>query len=234
MADSIVPFVDDAERAVQLRRYLAAISRRWWIIALVAISATVCSFVISKLQPPVYRSSVLLISTARLEWGTTLSAQVHLRQQEEQLKTLALASKVNERMRLDLPPGEILGKIRTRAYPDSITIRLDVEDQDPERARKIALGYGQVFEEEKAAEYALVAPENRIRVTMLEEPGPGAMIGPSTRSNTVAGAILGLLLGLVLVVALEWLDDTLKEPEDVAHHLGMATLGVIPTLRSDK
>ncbi len=219
---------------MQLKDYLAAISRRWWIIVLVAISATVCSFLFSKLQPHVYRSTVLLINAARLDWGTTMTVQVHLRQQEEQLKTVALALKVNERMRLDLPPDEILGKIKTKTNSDSISIRVDVEDLDPDRARKIALGYGQLFEEQKAAEYALTTPENRIRVTMLEEPRPGVLVRPNTKTNTVAGAILGLLLGLALVVALEFLDDTLKTPEDVARYLGMPTLGVIPveTLRA--
>ncbi len=213
---------------MQLKDYLAAISRRWWIVALVVLSAAACSFLFSKLQPPVYRSSVLLMSTARLEWGTTMTVQVLLRQQEEQLKTLALASKVNERMKLDLPPGEILGKIKTMSYADSISVRLDVEDSDPERARKIALGYGQVFEEEKAAEYALTTPENRIRVTMLEEPGVGTLVRPSTKLNTAAGTILGLVLGLVLVVLLEYLDDTLKTPEQVARELGVPILGAIP------
>ncbi len=218
---------------MQLKDYLAAISRRWWIIVIVALSATAFSFLFSKVQTPVYRSSVLLMNTARLEWGTTMAVQILLRQQEAELKTVALASKVNERMRLDLPPEEILGKIKTKSFVDSITIQLDVEDVNPDRARRIALGYGQLFEEDKAAEYALAAPENRIRVTMLEEPRTGALVGPNTKINTVAGAILGLLLGLLMVVVLEYLDDTLKTPEDVRRHLGVPILGAIPRMSNE-
>lgn len=214
---------------MQLREYVDAIYKRWWIIALVAISATVCSFVFSKLQAPVYRSSVVMINTARIDWGATMTTQILLRQQEEQLKTVALAAKVSERMKLDLSPDRILDMIKTKPYVDSITVRVDVEDLDPERARKIALGYGQIFEEEKAAEYALVAPENRVRVSMLEEPRTGVLVRPNTKMNTAAGAILGLLLGLVIVIALEYLDDSLKTPEDVSRYLSMPTLGLIPT-----
>ena len=224
-----MPAVDEPEKAVQLKDYLAAISRRWWVILLVAMSATLFSFLFSKLQQPVYRSTVMLMNTARLEWGTTMAVQTLLRQQEEQLKTVALASKVNERMKLDLPPDAILAKIKTKTYADSIMIRLDVEDFDADRARKIALGYGQIFEEEKAAEYALTTPENRIRVTMLEEPRAGTLVRPNTKMNTVAGAILGVLLGVALVVALEYLDDTLKTPGDVARYLDLATIGTIPS-----
>lgn len=223
-ADSFI-----SERRVQLKDYVAAIVSRWWVIALVVLSATAGSYIFSKLQAPVYRSSVVLINTARLDWGATMSVQILLRQQEEQLKTVGIASKVNERMRLDLAPEAIIEMLKTKTYIDSITIRLDVEDLDPERARKIALGYGQIFEEEKAAEYALVTPENRVRVAMLEEPRTGVLVRPNTKMNTAAGALLGLVLGLVIVIALEYLDDTLKTPEDVARYLGVPTLGLIPT-----
>jgi capsular polysaccharide biosynthesis protein len=215
---------------VQLKEYLAAIARLWWLVALIAISATAGSYLYTKLQPPVYRSTLLLISPAQIDWGTTMSVQVHLRQQEQRLKTMELASKVNERMQLNLTPGEIAGKVRTMTYDDSITIRLDVEDFDPERARRIALGYGQLFEEDRAmaAAYAQAAPLDRIRVTMLEEPGPGAQISPNIRANTSAGAVLGLMLGLVLVLMLRYLDSTIRTPEDVERYLGMVTVGLIP------
>jgi len=216
---------------VQLKDYLSAISRRWWIIALVVLSATVCSFAFSKLQTPVYRSTVVLMNTARLDWGTTMTVQVLLRQQEEELHTVAIASKVNDRMKLDLSPNDILSMIKTKTYTDSITIQLDVEDVDPNRARKIALGYGQVFEEEKAAEYSMVAPENRVQVAMLEDPTTGVLVRPNTKMNTAAGAILGLILGLAIVVALEYLDDSLRTPEDVARYLDMPILGLIPTVQ---
>ena len=214
---------------MQPKGYIAAIMRLWWLVALVAVSATAGSYLFTKLQQPVYRSSLLLMSTARLDWGTTMTVQVLLRQQEEQLKTLAIATKVKDRMGLALAPEEIRGKIATKSFADSITIRLDVQDSDPDRARRIALGYGQQFQEEKAAEYALATPENRINVSMLEEPGPGAQISPNLKANTGAGAVMGLLLGLVLALALAYMDDTLRTPEDVSHHLGLATIGQIPS-----
>ncbi len=217
---------------MQLKDYLSAISRRWWIVVLVIVSATVCSFVFSKLQTPVYRSTVIFMNTSRLDWGTTMTVQVLLQQQDEELHTLSLASKVNDRMQLDLSPQQILSMIKTKTYNDSISVQLDVEDANPDRARKIALGYGEVFQEQKAAEYAQVAPENRVLVTMLEDPSMGILIRPNTKMNTAAGAILGLILGLAIVVALEYLDDSIRTPEDVARYLDVPILGLIPTVPS--
>ncbi len=213
---------------MQLKDYPVAVIRRWWIVALAVLAATAFSFLFSKLETPVYRSSILLVDTARLDWGTTMTVQVLLRQQEEELKTLALATKVGQQMGIKLSPEAIASEIKTKSYADSISIQLDVEDQDPERAREIALGYGEVYEKEKAAQYASVAPKNRVKVTMLEPPRAGTLVRPNTKFTTAAGAILGLVLGLVLAVLFEYLDDTLKSPEDVARHLGMPILGLIP------
>ncbi len=224
----MVRCVDEAEMTVQFRDYLLAIARRWWIVALVALAATGGSFFLTKLQPPVYRSTVLLINSARLEWGTTMTVQVLLRQQEQQLQTAALAARVDERMQLGMSTGEIQGKLRAKSIADAITVRLDVEDTDPDRARKIALGYGLLFQEDKSAEYAHADAENRLSVAMLEEPQKGTLVGPNTKMNTLAGAFLGLVLGLALAMILEYLDDTLKTPEQIARELGLVTLALIP------
>jgi capsular polysaccharide biosynthesis protein len=47
----------------------------------------------------------------------------------------------------------------------------------------------------------------------------------------LAGGLFGLLVGFVVVFVLEWLEaDVLRTSEDVERHLGMAVLGLIPTL----
>lgn len=215
---------------MQLKGYVAATVRLWWLVALVAVSATAGSYLYTKLQPPIYRSTLLLISPAQIDWGATMSVQVYLRQQEQRLKTAAFASRVNERMQLNLTPSEVAGKVRTLVHDNSITLQLDVEDSDPDRARRIALGYGQLLEEDRA-QAAADAPFQsieRVRVTMLGEPGPGWQISPNVRANTSAGGVLGLMLGLVLVLLLSYFDGTIRTPEDVERHLGMATLGSIP------
>lgn len=48
--------------------------------------------------------------------------------------------------------------------------------------------------------------------------------------NLAIALILGLIAGTLLGLLLEFLDDTLKNPEDVEKHLKLAVLGVIPKL----
>ena len=43
--------------------------------------------------------------------------------------------------------------------------------------------------------------------------------------------MLGLMLGVLVAFVLEFLDDTIKTPEDLEQHLRLALLGVVPNLR---
>jgi len=59
---------------------------------------------------------------------------------------------------------------------------------------------------------------------------PGAAFRPSLRRNLSMGLLLGLALGLAAVVAAEYLDRTLKTPDDVDRVIGVPVLAVIPDL----
>jgi polysaccharide biosynthesis transport protein len=59
----------------------------------------------------------------------------------------------------------------------------------------------------------------------------GGRFKPSMKNNIVIGALIGLLFGIMLALAFEYLDDTLKAPEDIERHLNVPVLGVIPMLK---
>lgn len=70
----------------------------------------------------------------------------------------------------------------------------------------------------------------RIRVTADAIP-PDAPIRPRTTLNTALGGVLGTLLGLGVVQVLVYLDDTVKDAEDVRRLTGRPALGWIPRFR---
>lgn len=51
---------------------------------------------------------------------------------------------------------------------------------------------------------------------------------PNLRSNLLAGMAVGLFLGLCLVFLLEYMDDSIKFPDEVERVLGVPLMGVIP------
>jgi polysaccharide biosynthesis transport protein len=63
---------------------------------------------------------------------------------------------------------------------------------------------------------------------------PGSPIRPKKIRDITLGILLGVFLSVGLAFFLEYLDNTLKTPDDVRLHLGAPLLGVIPELTSDK
>lgn len=59
---------------------------------------------------------------------------------------------------------------------------------------------------------------------------PGAPFEPRPMRNLLIGLGTGLLLGFALAFAIEYIDDTIKSPEDAATKLKLSTLGLIPRM----
>jgi capsular exopolysaccharide synthesis family protein len=62
---------------------------------------------------------------------------------------------------------------------------------------------------------------------------PQAPFSPNLRRAMMLGAIVAFLVAVGLVLGLDYLDDTVKTPEDIAR-LGLPFLGLIPAARSGR
>jgi capsular exopolysaccharide synthesis family protein len=70
---------------------------------------------------------------------------------------------------------------------------------------------------------------NTVSVVDRAEP-PVAPFSPKLPFNLAIGLFAGLLLGFGTAFAIEWIDDTIKTPDDLTNKLGVTPLGVIPTV----
>jgi len=69
-------------------------------------------------------------------------------------------------------------------------------------------------------------------VSILDEAHvPLFPIKPRKRVNLLIGAFLGMFCGLASVFFLDYLDNTIRTPEDVEKYLGATVLGVIPKMQ---
>jgi len=57
---------------------------------------------------------------------------------------------------------------------------------------------------------------------------PDKPVGPIPLRNAAVALILGLILGLGFAFLADFIDNTIKEPEDMEHLTGLPSLGVIP------
>lgn len=74
-----------------------------------------------------------------------------------------------------------------------------------------------------------LAESRSINTVAVAEPAiaPLAPIRPRPQTDTLLGAIVGLMLGVGIAFLLEYLDDTVKSPEDVERVAGVATLAQV-------
>jgi polysaccharide biosynthesis transport protein len=68
-------------------------------------------------------------------------------------------------------------------------------------------------------------------VSIVDRAQMGGQFKPDLMRNLMLATMAGLLLGCLLALGFEYLDDSLKAPEDIEKQLGLPILGVIPKLK---
>src|SRR5436305_231078 len=100
-----------------LQAYAAILARRWWIVMLPALVAALLGFALAQAELPVYRSSVQLEVTGRIDYGQVLAIDRLLKQLAARVSTTAVAQEVDQRLQLGLGTDAILARIHTQAIP---------------------------------------------------------------------------------------------------------------------
>jgi len=216
---------------MQLRSYVAILVKRGWLVLLMALAGLLGAVALTRVQVPIYRSSIrLLVVPARYELGVSLAGKNLLGQLSLELQSPNLAEEVSQGLRLDVPALALLGYTRVSSEEDKYVINLSVDDPDPERAQMIASAWARGFVDRYNARSLEVDRRDRVDVEIYDKATPAELNRPKLPMNVAVGTLVGLLFGIFLVFGLEYLDDTLKAPEDVERYVGLTTLGAIPVV----
>lgn len=216
---------------MELHDYWRILVRRGWIVVLAMLITAASAYFWSKAQVPVYQSTVYInVRPARLDWGLQQTIKQVMRNYARQIKSVSMAQRVIEDHELDLSPYALVEKINVSPIESDLLLQIDVRDTDPVVAAEIANSVAEEFVAEIEVFNTKQRQEDRVEVSILDYAQPGALFSPKTKINTVAGALLGAVVGGLIVLVLEFLDDTIKTPDDVKRHVGadLMVLGTIP------
>lgn len=234
--------------------YLRIILRRWWLIPLLAIVAALVAYLYTDAQPRVYTSSTVLSVTAEpLDQSNDIAAKNRLAPLKPVLTSSEVTGRAAQRPELQpyhLDAGTISSKLAVAHSPDTNTIQVAASDSDPQRAAAIVnavaaafIGYvnednsrlQQLFPRFTQNGTAIVLPNGslapiiRLNIAQLGQASPASVpSAPRPKLNAAAAAILGAALALVLAFGLEYLDDTVRSPEEVARYLHLRVLSSVP------
>ncbi len=212
-----------------LTDYVRILWRRGWILALMAVLTAVAAFVFSKLQTPVYQSTIrVLVQPARTDFGLTQSAKILLRSYVAWMDTERVAADVIDALQLDTLPEVLRGNVTIASDDSRFVIQIDVENENGDLANDVARKWAELFIQWRNDENQKQRKEDRVDAIILDAPSYN-LDRPIYKTNTVAGAVLGFLLGGVIVFVLEYLESAvIRSAIDVERQFSLPVLGAIP------
>ena len=93
-------------------------------------------------------------------------------------------------------------------------------------------GYKNILKEiQKARMLETLDPQKVADIVVIDRAKvPVSPVSPKVLLNTFVGTVIGLLLGLGFAFIADYLDHTLKSPEDIERHLNISVLGTVPRM----
>jgi capsular polysaccharide biosynthesis protein len=226
---------------MELRRYLAIITRRSLLVVLTTLVGALAAWFTAPTSTT-YRAEATIYVGARqfLEPSSSGLSADTLAGLERVINTFSImadsepiASEALRRTGIERSASTVVARTAATPIPSTQLLRITVADTDPSVAQSLANGLAdslaeavQEFEPTaEAAEGSLPALPayvfERARFPAAPEP-------TGTLRRIVLGALFGFLVGVAVAFLLEYLDLTIKGPEDAEHRTDLPVLGVIP------
>lgn len=227
------------EREIDLRDILTLIRKRWLMLFLIPLAALLVSAFLSYyyIAPSYVASTTLMVLHAPAESGFDYRAAdiAYSRQLVKSYGEIVKSRRVAERaiamadVEKQIPYSEMQDKIDVGLVRDTEFINIKVTDSDPVTAAYWANLVTEAFIMEV---FNIMRVEN---VNILDEAVPPPRpISPNIPLNMAVASVLGLMIALGLCFFLEYLDRSIKIPQDVTDSLQLSTLGAIPIISEKK
>lgn len=220
------------EQVISIEEIFEALKKRWKMIALITIVATVISGVFSFfIIDPVYEASTKLFvgkeenSEEVYNSNDIAMYQKLLKTYSETIKTRDLLTSAIKDSKYDLEVGAVSSALTVVPVADTQILQIKYQSKDPREAEIVLKAISNNFI--KTAKE--LVPNGNVRtieaVEMPEKP-----VSPNKKMNIAIAFLLGLMVSVGLVFLLEYLDNTYKTKEQLEKELELPVLGVIPTL----
>ncbi len=206
------------------------VRRYGWLLVLLTVLGTASGYGFSRLQTPVYKSTMkLTVQPARTDFGLTQSAKTLLLSYIQIIWTERNSAEVAQRLQLDYAPATVYGNTKMADDAASFGIEIQVTDYNGDTANDIARTWADLLKEYRDRDNARQRREDRVEVVLGDAPRY-VQDTPRTSVNTLAGGLLGSVVGVVVLLLLERRAAAyVRGPEDITDRIEIPLLAVIPT-----
>ena len=226
-----------SESRTELSGYLAMVRRWWWLLIAGAAIAGMAAFLVTGTITPAYKASATLLVDLTQQPGTVvyndILASERLTKTYRELITQRpiLQGVLAEGEFPDLTVDELRTKLDVSITRDTQLLEVSVRDEDPGQAARLANAVATTFVAQQD-ELSVTRP-GTVSIVESAEP-PDSSVSPNLRLNILLAVAVGFILAGGLALMLEYLDDTVKSPDDVKTVAGLPILGEVGRWRSDK
>ncbi|MDU4071464.1 MAG: Wzz/FepE/Etk N-terminal domain-containing protein [Clostridium perfringens] len=223
------------ENTISLQEIAYALKKRWKLIVLITIAATLVSAILSffVIKPQYEAKTKLFIgkqetsqNAANYDNNDIMMYQKLMKTYAELAKTSDLVTKAVKNAKLDYNQNQIKGvlnNLNVTPSADTQILDLSFKGKNPKEVLKVT----EAITDEFISESKELIPNGNVQV--IQKPQlPEHPVSPNKTLNILIAFILGLMVGVGVVLLLEYLDNTFKSREDLEKTLDLPIIGTIP------
>jgi capsular polysaccharide biosynthesis protein len=225
------------EETISLKELFHTLKKRLSLIIIITAIATATSGLVSYfLLTPVYQSSTqILVNQAKSDEQVYNAGEVQTNLQlintyNVIIKSPAILDKVIQQESLDISAGALNELVTVASEQNSQVVNITVQNEDPQKAADIANAIASTFKKEISTIMNVDNVNILTQAQVSEDPSP---IKPKPALNMAIALVVGLMAGVGLAFLLEYLDNTIKNEQDIENQLGLPVLGAITTINMD-
>jgi len=218
------------EQVISLGEILEVLKKRWKLILIVTLLATLVSGLVSFfLISPKYEASTKLFigKEAGAEAGYDQSEiamyQKLMKTYSEAIKTRDLVGRAIKGANSNLTEDEVLKKLTVVTVADTQILQIKIDDKNPNMAATMV----QAITNEFVTTSKVLVPNGNIKVIESVKV-PEIPVSPNKKMNIAIAFLLGLMVSVGVSFLLEFLDNTYKNREQLEKELDIPVIGTIP------
>jgi capsular polysaccharide biosynthesis protein len=216
---------------LDLREIMRVLHRRWWVLILLPTVAMVVAALVSTfvLKPSYEASTTIWVvkeGANQINYNDLLLNHNLTKTYAEVAKSRAVMKQVIETLHLkNTDVVALQNRLTVTPVRDTEILSFTVEDPNPVMAAQLIDAVAEAFKDQ-------IGRSIKVDNVTVVDPAivPTQPIRPRPLLNTALAGVLGLMAALGLIFLIEYLDTSIKSPDDVAHYLDLPVLGAIPVI----
>lgn len=202
-------------------------SKIWLLLASTAVGALVVGLITFFFITPQYEASAIIYILSKTTSITSLTDLQIGSQLAADFQIIATTREVVETVMgqcgITDPYEEFVKTIAVSNPADSHMLQITVTNEDPALAAQLSNALAEQLKLQIADVMSTDTPSTVQRAVVPEKPS-----SPNLLLNCMVGGMVFLVLAAGLVLVQHFMDDTIKDEEDVQKYLGLNTLAAIP------